>query len=119
MKKLHGIPVVDLDRPPRPPKGRPRDDEQNAAPRRRPRRQCEFCFTNRISILQWTLKDCEDRALHALRLAHPEEYDELVQREREAAEAKTEESWQLHLLNKCTRAFRIAGTATNHRHVVP
>lgn len=117
MKKLHGMKVVDLDRAPRPPKGRPSEIEPSEASRRRPRRQCQFCFTNRSSILQWMQRDCEERALHALRLAHPEEFDELVQRERDAAEIKTEQSWQLHLANKCKRAFRIAGTATNHRHV--
>ncbi|MDD4865729.1 MAG: hypothetical protein PHQ28_00930 [Mycobacterium sp.] len=54
--------------------------------------------------------------MQALRLAHPQEYDELLQREREAADAVTELAWQLHLANKCSRAWRIAGTATRHRH---
>jgi hypothetical protein len=107
-----GKAVVDLDRVPRPSKG-----DGAVAGRGRRRRQCPFCFTNRISIIQWALKGCESRALQALRSAHPDEYDELVHRERAAAEARAAESWELHLANKCSRAFRIAGTATNHRHV--
>lgn len=107
---LNGKRVVDLDRPLRPSKVEP-----PPTPRRRPRRQCAHCFTNRISILQWALKGCEDRALHALRVAHPEEYEELLQRERDAAEAATAQSWELHLDHKCARATRVAGTATNHR----
>lgn len=107
--ELHGKDVVDLDRAPRPPKVDPA-----VAAQRRPRRQCAYCFTNRSSILQWALNDCEDRALQALRRAHPDEYESFVQRERAAAEAATAESWELHLANKCSRASRIAGTATNH-----
>lgn len=90
-KKCDGTEVVDLDRTPRAVKTQP-----IRAPRRRPRRQCEFCFTNRSSILQWESRDCEKRALQALRLAHPQEYDDLLQREQEAADAVTERAWQLH-----------------------
>lgn len=110
-KNVDGIEVVDLDRAPRAVRIQPAP-----AKRWRPRRQCEFCFVNRSSILQWESRGCEDRALQALRLAHPQEYDELLQREREAADAVTELAWQLHLANKCSRAWRIAGTATRHRH---
>ena len=102
-----GKAVVDLDRPPRPPKV-----DHTVAGRWRPRRQCAYCFTNRSSILQRALKGCEDRALQALRRAHPDEYDDLLQRERDAAEAATEESWEQHLANKWSRASQIAGTAT-------
>lgn len=111
-KKTNGVEVVDLDRAPRTVKSQPA-----LASRRRPRRQCEFCSANRSSILRWEARSCEERALRALRLAHPQEYDELLQREREAADAVTERAWQLHLANKCSRAWRIAGTATNHRHI--
>jgi hypothetical protein len=111
-KKTNGVEVVDLDRAPQAVKSQPAP-----AKRRRPRRQCEFCFTNRSSILQWEGRGCEERALRALRRAHPQEYDDLLQREREAADAVTERAWQLHLANKCSRAWRVAGTATNHRHV--
>ena len=109
---LSGTAVVDLDRAPRPSKV-----DGAAAGRGRRRRQCAFCFTNRTSIIQWALKGCENRALQALRRAHPDEFDELIHGERAAAEARTAESWELHLANKCSPAFRIAGTATNHRHV--
>jgi hypothetical protein len=47
----------------------------------------------------------------------PDEYDDFLQHERDAAEAATAESWELHLANKCSRASRIAGMATNHHDV--
>lgn len=100
--------VVDLDR------GRPPKVDRTAAAPRRSRRQCAYCFTNRSSILQWALKDCENRALQALRHAHPDEYADFLQRERDTAAAVTAQSWELHLDNECSRATRIAGTATNH-----
>lgn len=94
--------VVDLDHvaPPRAPEA----DNAGAAPRSRPRRQCPYCFTNRSSIFYWESKGCEDRALQALRLAHPEEFDEFLQREREAADAATAKAWERHLANQCDRA---------------
>lgn len=107
--------AVDLDRTVRLPKAAP----TVAVRRRRPRRQCAYCFTNRISILHWALKGCEDRALQALRRAHADEYDELLERERVAAEAVTATSWEHHLANKCSRATRIAGTATCHYRPKP
>jgi hypothetical protein len=112
MTKINGVEAVDLDRAPRSVKIRP----ASAKPIR-PRRQCEFCFTNRVSILQWERRGCEDQALQALRPAHPQEYDELLQRAYSAADPVTEQAWQLHLAKKCSRAWRIAGTATHHRHV--
>lgn len=111
-RKLNGHLVVDLDRAARP--QRPPKTDPTPAPRNRPRGQCPYCFTNRIGIAQWALKGCEDRALQALRLAHPDEYDELLQRERQAADDATAQSWELHLANKCKRAQKIAGTATCH-----
>lgn len=110
-KELRGKSVVDLYRAPR----RPKVDRTVAAARRRPRRQCAYCFTNRSSILQWALNGCEDRALQALRRAYPDEYADLLQHERAAAEAATAESWEQHLANKCSRASQIAGTATSHQ----
>ncbi len=112
MKMTDGVEVVDLDSP-----TRPGSTRSASAKRRKPRRRCAFCFTNRISILQWERRDCEDRALLALRLAHPDEYDELLQREHQLADAVTERAWQLHLAKKCSRAWQIAGTATHPRHV--
>lgn len=100
---FNDLPVVDLDRLAGPPEGL-----------RKPRRQCAYCYTNRSSIAQWALKDSEDRALQALRRAHPEEYAELLQRERDAAENVTAQAWELHAANKCAKAARVAGTATNH-----
>lgn len=110
-RELNGQSVVDLDRQPVPSKA-----HHTAAPRRRPRRQCAYCLTNRGAIFQWALKGSEVRALEALRRAHPDEYDELLQRERDTAEASAAKSWELHLENRCSRASRIAGTATNHHH---
>jgi len=57
-KTINGIAVVDLDRPPS-----PGALEQSAAKPKRSRRQCEFCFTNRTSILNWERRDCETQAL--------------------------------------------------------
>ncbi|CAN5876689.1 hypothetical protein BH09ACT7_BH09ACT7_54440 [soil metagenome] len=94
---LHDRSVVDLDRVVSPKAAR------GAAPRRRPRRQCPYCFTNRSSILHEELKGCEDRALQALRRAHPEEYDDYLQRERDAAESATAERWEQHMANQCRR----------------
>jgi len=111
-RKLNGHKVVDLDHPAHP--ARTPKSDPAPAPRSGPRRQCPYCFTNRIGIAQWAQQGCEDRALQALRRAHPDEDDELVHRERETAEAATVESWELHMANQCKRAQRIAGTATNH-----
>lgn len=111
--RYNGVPVVDLDQAPRPPK-----KNRIAAAGRRARRQCAYCFTNRVSILRWALTGCEDRALQALRRAHPDEYEDLLQRERDAAEAVTAQSWELHQAHKCSSASRIAGTATAHRDEV-
>lgn len=92
-------PVVDLDSPPPPPQPAPAP-----APRSRPRRQCAYCYTNRSSIHQWALKGIEDRALQALRRAHPEEYDEYLQRERDDAYAAATADWQRHLAHDCKHA---------------
>lgn len=108
-KKIDDAEIVDLDRAAGAVKS-----QSVRAKSRRARRQCEFCFTNRSSIRERENRGCEERALQALRLAHPQEYDELLQREREAAEAVTEQAWVLHLEKKCSRARRIArGTATD------
>lgn len=104
MSDFNDLPVVDLDRLEPSPEGP-----------RKPRRQCAYCFTNRSSIAQWALKDSEDRALQALRQAHPQEYEEFVARERAAAELVTAQAWELHAVNKCNQASKVAGTATNHR----
>lgn len=70
----------------------------------RPRRQCAYCFANRSSILKKGLDGCQARALEALQRAHPEEYDEYLQRERDAAYCATEQAWEQHLSGKCRRA---------------
>lgn len=113
VKKINGIEAVDLDRPPR----TAVTGSATPAKRWKQRRQCEFCSTNRVSILQWERRGCEERALQALRLAHPDEYEELLQHEHAVADDVTERAWQLHLAKKCSRAWRIAGTATHPRHV--
>lgn len=74
--------------------------------RRRPRRQCPHCFTNRSSILSRELNGCEDRALQALRRAHPEDYDDYLQRERDAAQAATDAAWEQHMTPQCDRVQR-------------
>lgn len=90
-------PVVDLDTPaPPPPPPQPAP-----APRSRPRRQCPYCYTNRSTIHYWALKGIEDRALQALRRAHPDEYDEYLQHERDTAYAAATEDWQRHLAHDC------------------
>lgn len=112
-KKLNGHSVVDLDSPvrPRTPKSEPIPPPAQS----RPRRQCAYCFTNRGAIMLWALQGIEDRALQALGRAHPEEFEELLEGERQAAQAATAHSWELHLNHKCKQATRVAGTASCHR----
>ncbi len=93
------MPIEDLDRPPG---GAPGGA---AAPTSRSaqRRQCPYCFTNRSVIIYGELKGCEDRALQALRRAHPEEYDEYLRREQQAAETAAATLWEYHLADQCDR----------------
>lgn len=94
------LPITDLDRP--------HADAAAAAsvavPRYRQRRQCPNCFTNRSVIFHGELKGCEDRALDALRRAHPEEYDDYLRHEQQAAEAAAAKLWEYHLADQCGRA---------------
>ncbi|WP_100514203.1 hypothetical protein [Mycobacteroides abscessus] len=94
---VFGHPVTDLDHA-LPPVGA----EAARSPSRR-RRQCATCFTNRSSILARELKGHEERALQALRLAHPEEYAEYLRREQLEAEEMTEKSWDWHMAGKCRK----------------
>lgn len=94
------MPIEDLDRPP----GATTGGAAAPRPRSPQRRQCPYCFTNRSVIIHGELKGCEDRALQALRRAHPEEYDEYLRREQQAAEAAAATLWEYHLADQCDRA---------------
>ncbi len=93
------LPVTDLDRP------ADAAADSVAVPRtRQQRRQCPHCFTNRSVIFHGELKGCEDRALQALRRAHPEEYDDYLRHEQNTAEAAAATLWEYHLADQCDRA---------------
>lgn len=68
---------------------------------RRPRKQCAYCYENKSSILRRRLAGCEDRALERLRRAHPDEYNDYLQQEGQAAKEATEEAWEKHLAGHC------------------
>lgn len=70
---------------------------------RRPRKQCAYCFENKSSILRRRLSGCEDRALERLRRAHPDEYNDYLQQEGNAAKEATEEAWEQHLAGHCKK----------------
>ena len=93
------LPVTDLDGP------AVAAADSVAVPRaRQQRRQCPHCFTNRSGIFHGELNGCEDRALQALRRAHPEEYDDYLRREQNTAEATAAKLWEYHLADQCDRA---------------
>lgn len=92
------IPIEDLDRPPT------IAPDSVAAPKQRQRRQCPHCFVNRSVVVHGELKGCEDRALQALRRAHPEEYDDYLRYEQQAAEAVAAKLWEYHLADQCDQA---------------
>lgn len=93
------LPIVELDRP------AAAVAESVAVPQpRHRRRQCPHCFTNRSVIVHAELKGCEDRALQALRRAHPEEYDDHLRHEQNTAEAAAAKLWEYHLADQCDRA---------------
>lgn len=99
------MPIEDLDRPPgATTRGGAAAADDVVEPRYRQRRQCPHCFANRSVIIHGELKGCEDRALQALRRAHPEEYDEYLRREERAAETAAATLWEYHLADKCHRA---------------
>ncbi|SLH41979.1 hypothetical protein [Mycobacteroides abscessus] len=97
MSELFDESPVDLDK-----LGQTEADHASA-PRSRPRRQCPHCYTNRSSILLEQTKGSVDRALQALRHAHPEEYDEYLQKEQAAAYTATEQAWEQHMAKRCPR----------------
>lgn len=93
------LPIIDLDSP------AGAAAESVAIPQRRhQRRQCPHCFTNRSVIFHGELNGCEDRALQALRRAHPEEYDDYLRYEQDTAEAAAAKLWEFHLADQCDRA---------------
>ncbi len=94
------MPIEDLDRPP----GGAPGGAAAPRPRSAQRRQCPYCFTNRSVIIHGELKGCEARALQALRRAHPEEYDDYLRREQQAAETAAATLWEYHLADQCDRA---------------
>lgn len=93
------LPITDLDRP-----HADAAAASLAVPRFRQRRQCPHCFVNRSVIFHGELKGCEDRALEALRRAHPEEFDDYLRYEQQAAEAAATTLWDYHLADQCDRA---------------
>ena len=102
MKSNAANSIVDLDAVVTPPPAVA--DSSRPTARSRPRRQCPYCFANKSAIFSWESNGCEDRALQALRLAHPDEFDEYLRREREAADVASAESWDRHLANQCDDA---------------
>lgn len=96
-EEVFGRPIVDLDHT------LPRPEAGTARLSARPRRQCATCFTNRSSILTRELKGHEERALRALRRAHPEEYEEHLRREQIAAEEAATKSWNQHTAGECQK----------------
>lgn len=93
------LPITDLDGP------AVAAADIAAVPRpRHQRRQCPHCFINRSVVFQGELKGCEDRALQALRRAHPEEYDDYLRYEQDTAEAAAATLWEYHLADQCDRA---------------